>query len=245
MKLMLTTLSILVLLSTHVTIVEGSESKGSESKDSDAKTEEKASTSKSGSTSKSTEPSGSGSKESDTKAEEPVQKSGSGRPIVVIETSMGTITAELWPDKSPGTVLNFLKYLEDKYYDGLIFHRVIDGFMIQGGGFTPDMKQKPGRSPIKNEAKSDVKNNRGTLAMARTGVIDSATSQFYISLVDNNFLNHVNESQQGFGYCVFGKVTKGMDIVDKMGKVQTGARGQFPKDVPVEDVVIKSIRESK
>ena len=240
MKLTLSTLSILVIMGTHITIVKGSESKGS-----DTKKEEKASTPAAGSESKSTDAAGSESKESETKAEKPAQAAGSGRPIVVIETSMGTITAELWPDKSPGTVLNFLKYLEEKYYDGLIFHRVIDGFMIQGGGFTPDMKQKPGRSPVKNEAKSDVTNERGTLAMARTGVIDSATSQFFVNLVDNGFLNHVDQSQRGYGYCVFGKVTKGMDVVDKIGMVNTGARGQFPKDVPVEDVVIKSIRESK
>ena len=235
MRFTLTTLSVVVIIGTHIAAVKGSESKGSESKGSETKKEGNASIPAAGSE----------SQESETKVEEPAEKSGSGRPIVVIETSMGTINAELWPDKSPGTVINFLKYLEDKYYDGLIFHRVIDGFMIQGGGFTPDMKQKPGRLPIKNEAKADVKNDRGTLAMARTGVIDSATSQFFINLVDNGFLNHVDKSQRGYGYCVFGKVTKGIDVVDKIGMVNTGARGRFPKDVPVEDVVIKSIRESK
>ena len=136
-------------------------------------------------------------------------------PIVIIETSEGTIKAELWPDKAPLTVKNFLKYSEKNYYDGTIFHRVIKNFMIQGGGFVAPMTQKKTDAPIKNEAKSDVGNARGTLAMARTGVVDSATSQFFINLVDNTFLNHKNETTQGFGYCVFGKVTEGMDIVDK------------------------------
>ena len=162
-------------------------------------------------------------------------------PVVVIETSMGTIKAELWADKAPGTVANFLQYVKDKYYDGLIFHRVIDKFMIQGGGFSADMKQKATRAPIKNEARSDVKNGRGTLAMARTSNVDSATSQFFINLVNNGFLNHRNKSAQGFGYCAFGKVTAGMDVVDKMAKVKTGNSGGH-QNVPLKAVTIVSIR---
>ena len=126
-------------------------------------------------------------------------------PIVVIRTSMGSIKAELWSDKAPLTVKNFVDYVKEGFFDGLIFHRVIDGFMIQGGGFTPDMKQKKSRDPIKNEAGKDALNKRGTLAMARTSIVDSATSQFFINLKDNAFLDHRNKTPQGFGYCVFGK----------------------------------------
>ncbi len=161
-------------------------------------------------------------------------------PIIIIETSEGTIKAELWPDKAPLTVKSFLKYTEEDYYAGTIFHRVIKNFMIQGGGFTEAMKQKKTQAPIKNEAKSDVGNDRGTLAMARTSVVDSATSQFFINLVDNKFLDHKNETAQGYGYCVFGKVTEGMDIVDKIGQTKTK-----PGDVPVETIVIKSIKLAK
>lgn len=162
---------------------------------------------------------------------------------VIIETSLGTIKADLWADKSPETVKNFLQYTDDKFFDGLIFHRVMDGFMIQGGGFSPDMKQKATRGPVKNEARSDVKNKRGTLAMARTQVVDSATAQFFINLVDNGFLDHSNNTPQGFGYCVFGQVTEGMDVVDKIAKVKTTTKG-FNENVPVEPVVIKSIRRT-
>ncbi|MCK5850306.1 MAG: peptidylprolyl isomerase [Kiritimatiellae bacterium] len=158
-------------------------------------------------------------------------------PQVVIETSMGTIKAELWSDKAPKTVENFLKYAEDKFFDNTIFHRVISNFMIQGGGHTADMRKKSPRVPVKNEARSDCPNLRGTLAMARTGVIDSATAQFFINLKDNGFLNHKDKSRRGFGYCVFGKVLSGMDIVDKIGVVETR-----PGDVPVKTVTIKSIR---
>ena len=158
-------------------------------------------------------------------------------PCIIIETSMGTIKAELWPDKAPKTVENFLQYTEDKFFDGTIFHRVISNFMIQGGGMTADMRKKPTRAPVKNEAKADCQNLRGTLAMARTGVIDSATAQFFINLKDNGFLNHRDKSQRGFGYCVFGRVLSGMDIVDKIAAVETR-----PGDVPVETVTIKSIR---
>jgi len=162
------------------------------------------------------------------------------KPVLVIETSKGNMTVELWPDAAPETVKNFLKYADDKFYDGLIFHRVIDGFMIQGGGFSPDMRQKATRAAIRNEAKASVPNARGTLAMARTAVVDSATSQFFINLVDNGFLNHQNESPAGFGYCVFGKVTEGLDVLDAIGKVPTGRAGG-QTDVPQTPVVIKSI----
>jgi cyclophilin family peptidyl-prolyl cis-trans isomerase len=162
-------------------------------------------------------------------------------PVVVIETSKGTITAELWADKAPITVKNFMGYVQDKFFDGLIFHRVIPNFMLQGGGFTPDMDQKQTKAQIKNEACADVPNARGTLAMARTNVVDSASSQFFINLIDNDFLDHKDESDGGFGYCAFGKVTDGMDVVDAIGGVRTGSRSGF-QDVPVEAVIIKSIR---
>ncbi len=161
--------------------------------------------------------------------------------LVLIETSMGTIRAELWADKAPQTVENFLSYTDKGFYDGLIFHRVIDGFMIQGGGFTPQMQQKRAGKTIKNEATAELSNDRGTLAMARTSDIHSATSQFFINLVDNAFLNHKSNSPAEFGYCVFGKVVEGLDVVDTIAKVKTGTVGQSG-DVPVEPVVIKSIR---
>ena len=164
-------------------------------------------------------------------------------PQIVIETSAGAIKVELWPDKAPDTVKNFLAYVDDKFYDGTQFHRVIPGFMIQGGGMTADMGEKPTKAPVKNEAKSNVPNERGTLAMARTMVVDSATAQFFINLVNNGFLNHRNETPAGFGYCVFGKVTDGMDVVDKIAKVETGNRGSH-QNVPTEPVVIKSARRA-
>jgi len=162
-------------------------------------------------------------------------------PVVTIETSLGTIKAELWPDKAPETVKNFLQYVHDKFYDGLIFHRVIDTYMIQGGGFTPDMKEKENHAPIRNEASAEAGNARGTLAMARTSDIHSATSQFFVNLLDNNFLNHRSKTPEGFGFCAFGKVISGMDVVDAIGKVRTGNRGHF-QDVPVDPVIIKSVR---
>ncbi|MDY7010348.1 MAG: peptidylprolyl isomerase [Planctomycetota bacterium] len=165
-------------------------------------------------------------------------------PVVVIETSMGAIKAELWADKAPKTVANFLRYTDENYYDGLIFHRVIDGFMIQGGGFTPDMRQKPTHEPIKNEASAEAPNARGTLAMARTGEVHSATAQFFINLVDNNFLNHKDETPRGFGYCAFGKVVEGMDVVERIAKVGTGNAGPH-QNVPIQPVIIKSIRRSE
>ena len=158
----------------------------------------------------------------------------------VIETSMGTITLELDEAKAPLTVANFAQYAKDGFYDGTVFHRVIDGFMIQGGGFTKDMNQKDTREAIRNEAMNGLRNDRGTIAMARTSVVDSATSQFFINLVDNDFLNFQNPTPQGFGYAVFGKVTDGMDVVDAIGKVRTGNVGYF-QNVPAETVVIRKI----
>ena len=157
-----------------------------------------------------------------------------------IETSLGTIELALDAAKAPLTVTNFVEYAKAGHYDGTVFHRVIDGFMIQGGGFTADMRHKPTRKPIRNEAANGLKNRRGTIAMARTQVVDSATSQFFINLKDNEFLDHRAPHPQLFGYAVFGHVTKGMDVVDKIAKVQTGDREQF-QNVPVEPVVIKKV----
>jgi len=165
-------------------------------------------------------------------------------PAVVIETSAGAIKAELWAGKAPQTVANFLDYVDRTFYDGLVFHRVIAGFMIQGGGFTPDMEQKPAGKPIRNEAAAELANARGTLAMARTSQIHSATSQFFINLVDNDFLDHADDSPRGFGYCAFGKVVEGMDVVDAIGKVKTARSGHFD-DVPVQAVLIKTIRRAE
>lgn len=163
-----------------------------------------------------------------------------GNPTVLMETSMGNITIELWADKAPLSVENFLSYTDAGFYDGLIFHRVIPGFMVQGGGFDQDMVQKSNYDPIKNEAKADVPNSRATLAMARTNVVDSATSQFFINLVDNDFLNHTDESARGFGYAVFGEVIEGMDTVDAIAQVNTGQVRGF-SDVPTETVTINSV----
>ncbi len=165
-------------------------------------------------------------------------------PVVVMETSKGTITIELWADKAPISVENFLRYTDNEFYDGLIFHRVIAGFMIQGGGFNEDMVQLSPYEPIKNEARSDVPNDRGTIAMARTNIVDSATSQFFINHQDNDFLNHTNETPSGFGYAVFGEVTSGMDVVDAIAGVQTGRSGPY-SDVPTESVVIISVRRAE
>ena len=162
-------------------------------------------------------------------------------PVVVIETSLGTITAELDQAKAPLSVDNFLQYVADGHYDGTIFHRVIKGFMLQGGGFTPDMQQKPVRDPIKNEATNGLANDRGTLAMARTGVVDSATSQFFINTGTNNgFLNNSGTTQDTYGYAVFGKVTDGMDVVATIEDVDTGTNGPY-SDVPNTPVEILSI----
>lgn len=162
-------------------------------------------------------------------------------PVVVMETSLGQIKIELDQAKAPITVKNFLSYVDDKFYDGTIFHRVISGFMIQGGGFTPDMRQKSAKAPIKNEAGNGLGNTRGTIAMARTNVVDSATAQFFINVVDNGFLDHRDNSPQGFGYAVFGKVIEGMDVVDKIKGVRTQSKMGF-QDVPAETVVIRSIK---
>ena len=169
------------------------------------------------------------------------QESAKGNPQVVLETSKGKIVLELYPDKAPVTVKNFLAYVDAKFYDGTIFHRVIPNFMIQGGGFTADMNQKPTNDPIQNEADNGLKNQRGTIAMARTNVPDSATSQFFINSVSNDFLNFKSKSAQGWGYAVFGKVVEGLDVVDAISAVKTGTSGGF-RDVPAEPVVIKSAR---
>ena len=161
-------------------------------------------------------------------------------PVVVIETSLGTITAELDRAKAPLSVENFLQYVTDGHYNGTIFHRVIKGFMIQGGGFTTDMQQKPTRDQIKNEATNGLTNDRGTLAMARTNDVDSATSQFFINTVNNTALNNRGTSPAAYGYAVFGKVTAGMDVLDKIEDVATGTRGPF-RDVPDTPVEILSI----
>lgn len=158
--------------------------------------------------------------------------------MIKLETSHGDITIELDTAKAPLTAANFEQYVKDGHYDGTIFHRVIDGFMIQGGGFAPGMKQKETRAPVKNEAQNGLKNDHYTVAMARTSDPHSASAQFFINTTNNDFLNHSAPTPQGWGYCVFGKVTAGMDVVDKIGKVRTGNSG-FHQDVPVEDVVIK------
>jgi peptidyl-prolyl cis-trans isomerase B (cyclophilin B) len=158
--------------------------------------------------------------------------------MVKLHTNFGTIVLELDTAKAPETVKNFLAYVEAGHYDNTIFHRVIDGFMIQGGGFEPGMSQKPTNAPIQNEAANGLKNDRYTIAMARTGDPHSATAQFFINVKDNAFLNHTAPSGQGWGYCVFGKVVEGMDVVDKIKGVRTGSKG-FHQDVPVEDVIIQ------
>lgn len=157
-----------------------------------------------------------------------------------IETSKGVMTAELYEGKAPETVKNFLAYVDDHHYDGTIFHRVIRGFMIQGGGFTVDMRQKDTRDPIRNEAKNGLANDRGTLAMARTQIVDSATCQFFINHADNDFLNYKSSTVQGYGYCVFGKLTDGFDVLDAIATVPTGRMGYFA-DVPTDPVLILSI----
>lgn len=159
-------------------------------------------------------------------------------PVVILETTKGIITIELYPDKAPVTVENFLSYVDAGFYNGTIFHRVIPKFMIQAGGFTPDMRQKQTRPPIKNEADNGLRNSRGTVAMARSQDINSATSQFFINLVDNGFLDH---GVRDFGYAVFGKVTEGMDVVDRIAGVSTGAFGRF-ENVPLQPVVILKAR---
>lgn len=162
------------------------------------------------------------------------------RPVVLMQTSLGPIKIELWYDKAPVTVKNFLRYTDEGFYGGTIFHRVIKGFMIQGGGFTTDMKGKNTHEPIKNEASPHLKNEQGTIAMARTQAVHSATSQFFINLVDNDFLNQRDETARGYGYAVFGRVIEGMEVVHKIGKVKTTTRGPY-RDVPVTPVVVERI----
>jgi peptidyl-prolyl cis-trans isomerase B (cyclophilin B) len=158
-------------------------------------------------------------------------------PRVAFETSKGRIVLELYPDKAPKSVANFLQYVKSGHYNGVIFHRVIDGFMIQTGGFTADMTQKPTQAPIQNEADNGLRNDRGTIAMARTGDPHSASAQFFINTVGNDGLNHKSKTPQGWGYTVFGKVVEGMDVVDAIAKVPTGMKKGF-SDVPVQPVTI-------
>ena len=158
-------------------------------------------------------------------------------PQVEMQTNQGKIVIELFADKAPKSVENFLRYTKDGFYDGTIFHRVIPNFMAQGGGYTDALKKKPGNAPIKNEATNGLKNDRGTLAMARTNVVNSASSEFFINVVNNDFLNHQDETQRGYGYAVFGKVIEGMDVVDKIRAVPTGRFSMF-QDVPKEPVTI-------
>ncbi len=176
----------------------------------------------------------------ETKSEEKTEVKKS--PQVLLKTSMGDITIELNSDKAPVSVENFLGYVKDKQYDNTIFHRVIKGFMVQGGGFTPDFKQKPTLAPIINEADNGLKNTRGTLAMARTSDPNSATSQFFINLVDNPFLDFKSPTSTGWGYAVFGKVVDGMDVVDKMAKAKTG-NYQGHQDVPLDPIVILEAKQ--
>jgi peptidyl-prolyl cis-trans isomerase B (cyclophilin B) len=158
--------------------------------------------------------------------------------MVRLHTNFGVIELELDAERAPETAKNFLAYAGSGFYSNTVFHRVIDGFMIQGGGFEPGMRQKPTRAPIKNEAGNGLKNDRYTIAMARTSDPHSASSQFFINVSDNGFLNHTAPSADGWGYCVFGKVVRGQDVVDKIKRVKTGKRG-FHSDVPVEDVLVE------
>jgi len=158
--------------------------------------------------------------------------------MVRLHTSFGPITIALDADKAPKTVANFLDYVKKGHYDGTIFHRVINGFMIQGGGFAPGMKQKPSGAPVANEASNGLRNDKYTIAMARTSDPHSATAQFFINVADNAFLNHSAATAQGWGYCVFGRVTEGMDVVDKIKAVATGRSGMH-QDVPQQDVLIE------
>ncbi len=161
---------------------------------------------------------------------------------VEVTTNLGKFQIKLNADKAPLTVKNFLQYTKDGHYDNTIFHRVIDGFMVQGGGFTSDFNQKETRKAIKNEAENGLKNKRGTVAMARTSDVDSATSQFFINTVDNSFLDFRGKNPQEYGYCVFGEVTTGMDVIDKIEQAKTGNRGMHG-DVPVETIEITSIKK--
>ena len=171
----------------------------------------------------------------------PAQADETDRPRVTFETSHGSFVLELDPVSAPETVENFLTYVRDGFYDGTIFHRVIAGFMIQGGGFTPEFEQLQTRAPVRNEADRGGKNDRGTIAMARTADPHSATAQFFINVADNDFLNHRARTAQGWGYAAFGRVVEGMDTVDRIAAVETGSRGMF-QDVPSDTVVIRKAR---
>lgn len=157
--------------------------------------------------------------------------------MIKFETSCGDITLELYPDEAPITVENFIKYVEDGFFDGTVFHRVIPGFVVQGGGFLPGLKQKETKEPIKNEAHNGLKNLRGTISMARTSDVNSATSQFFLNLVDNSNLDFWAKNPQGYGYCVFGKITEGLEVIDEIAKTETATVG-FYQDVPVKDIFI-------
>jgi peptidyl-prolyl cis-trans isomerase B (cyclophilin B) len=162
--------------------------------------------------------------------------------MVRLHTNFGAITLELDSERAPESVANFLSYVKSGFYDNTVFHRVIDGFMIQGGGFEPGMKQKPTNATIKNEADNGLKNDAYTVAMARTASPHSATAQFFINVADNSFLNHTSQTAQGWGYAVFGRVVEGQDVVDRIRKVRTGARGMH-QDVPLDDVIIERAEE--
>ncbi|HGX92674.1 MAG TPA: peptidyl-prolyl cis-trans isomerase [Candidatus Tenderia sp.] len=169
----------------------------------------------------------------------PLAQAGDAHPRVLLETNQGDILLELDAKAAPATVENFIQYVESGFYNGTIFHRVISDFMIQGGGFTESFNKKQPRAAIKNEADNGLKNNRGTIAMARTSAPHSATAQFFINTVDNDFLNFSSPSMRGWGYAVFGKVVKGMDVVDKIRTIPTGSGGPFGKDVPRTSVIIE------
>ncbi|WP_294612069.1 peptidylprolyl isomerase B [uncultured Gilliamella sp.] len=160
--------------------------------------------------------------------------------MIIFHTTLGDIKINTFDDKAPETVSNFVEYCKEGFYNNTIFHRVINNFMIQGGGFEPEMKQKKTKAPIQNEADNGLKNNRGTLAMARTADPHSATAQFFINVVDNDYLNYRSADMNGYGYCVFAEVVEGLDVVDKIKEVKTGRKGMH-SDVPVEDVVITSV----
>jgi peptidyl-prolyl cis-trans isomerase B (cyclophilin B) len=161
---------------------------------------------------------------------------------ILIETNLGNIQLALDDERAPKTVTNFLRYVDAEHYAGTIFHRVIAGFMAQGGGYDVRYEKKPTNPPVENEADNGLKNTRGTVAMARTGDPHSATAQFFVNLVDNAFLDHTGKTSSGWGYTVFGKVTAGMDIVDRMGESRTGPAGPFSKDAPAEQIIIRSVR---
>jgi len=174
----------------------------------------------------------------ETEAEDTYQ---GGNPVVLMETSLGNFKIELFQNRAPVSVSNFLDYVNEGFYEGTIFHRVIPNFVIQGGGFTEDMEKKNTHPPIKNEARNGIGNTKGTVAMARTQIVNSATSQFYINLKDNPFLDHRDETNQGYGYCVFGRIIEGMDVVEMIGRTPTSRKGRH-ENVPIKPVIIKSAR---